>query len=504
MKTFAGKKILIFQQRGWGKRIGHFLARKLRAEGAVLAALTLKRSAHDFLLNQKEVQYERVYSVDEVRADPQAYLRETKYTLAEICTALGIDSVWPLAMSLRHHVRSYGDKYYYGYKQNVSDEEIAAYIKAMYKLITRIVEEFQPDIIITPNFVSLPHLMFDHYAARCGIKMLGVSDSKIRGIGIFVHNQREDSGTFFERLAELNSGKAESQNLKQARQYIAEFRGQFKRPAYADHLYKESSLFRRIKYELSPYYYSLRWLLDPKRKIDYLPNLGVTIDYRPPWIKLRDHYARKRYLKFMKNFVFYPLERAGKYVYFPLQAQPEATIDVRAAYFSNQIETARLIAMSLPGDYTLVVKEHPAMAGKRSPSYIEKVARTPNVKLVDWRIGSEEVLRGADLVVAPSSTTLAEAAFYHKPAIQLGTLGTTLKLPNVFQHSDLTTLTSRIKELLKLDLKTAEYEQRLENYVAAAFDEGFDFNYWGVWERSEKDNMAKLWTAYKRQLERLV
>ena len=69
---------------------------------------------------------------------------------------------------------------------------------------------------------------------------------------------------------------------------------------------------------------------------------------------------------------------------------------------------------------------------------------------------------------------------------------------------NMTVLAPRIKELLRLNLKTQEYEQRLENYVAAAFDEGFDFNYWGVWERSEKDNMEKLWAAYQKQLERLV
>ncbi|OGE76832.1 MAG: hypothetical protein A3C85_03995 [Candidatus Doudnabacteria bacterium RIFCSPHIGHO2_02_FULL_48_21] len=504
MSKFSGKKILIFQQRGWSKRIGNFLARKLQDENAVLAALTQKRSAHDFLLKQKDIRYEKIYSIDEVRGNPRGYLDGTEFTLEEICEALGVDSIWPMVMSLRHHIRTYGEKYYYSFKQNVSDEEIIAYVKALYKLIATIHNEFKPDIVVLPNFVSLPHLMFDRYAVKHGIKMLAVSDSKVHGIGIFVHNQQEDTGTFFERLAELNTGKVVSKNQERARQYIAEFREKFKRPVYSDHLYKKHSWLARIKQELSPYYYSLRWLLDPKRKIDYLPNLGPTIDYRPPWIKLRDHYARKRYTKFMKNFVFYPLEKLDKYIYFPLQSQPETTIDVRAPFFANQIETARLVAMSLPDDYTLVVKEHPWMIGKRPPSYIEKIARTPNVKLIDWRIPSEKVLRGAAAVVGPSCTTLAEAAFYHKPAVQLGNLGTTLMLPNTFKHSDMTVLAPRIKELLRLNLKTQEYEQRLENYVAAAFDEGFDFNYWGVWERSEKDNMEKLWAAYQKQLERLV
>ena len=201
----AGKKILIFQQRGWSKRIGHYLAQKLAAEGAVLAALTLKRSTHDFVVNQQQVKYEKIYSVDEVRANPREYLGNSQYTLAEICKSLGVDSIWPMAMSLRHHVRSYGEKYYYSNKQNVSDEEIADYVKATYKLIETIVRDFRPDIVALPNFVSLPHLMFDRYAAMNGIKMTAASDSKVRGLGIFVYNTRADSGTFLQRQEPQNN-----------------------------------------------------------------------------------------------------------------------------------------------------------------------------------------------------------------------------------------------------------------------------------------------------------
>lgn len=229
-----------------------------------------------------------------------------------------------------------------------------------------------------------------------------------------------------------------------------------------------------------------------------MPSLGATIDYKPPRIILRDFFANRRYKKFAQNFPYHPLEKLGKFIYFPLQFQPEATIDVQAPYFSNQLETARLVAMSLPGDYTLAVKEHPAMVGHRSPSYLDKFARTANVTLIDHRISSGEVFKQADLIVSPSSTSIAEAAFYNKPAIQLGDLGTTLKLPNVFKHSDMPTLPQKIKEVLKIDLQTPDYERRLENYVAAAYDTGFDFDYFGVWYHGEKEDLEKLWQIYRR------
>jgi len=175
-----------------------------------------------------------------------------------------------------------------------------------------------------------------------------------------------------------------------------------------------------------------------------------------------------------------------------------------APYFNNQIETARQIALSLPDDYTLVAKEHPGMVGLRPPSYIEKVARTPNVKLIDYRISSEEVLKRADLIISPNSTTIAEAAFLIKPAIQLGNLGITLKLPNVFKHTDMTTLSDKIKEVLKINLNNEEYERKLENFVAAVYDTGFDFKYNTVWTKGKGDDMENLWQLYKGEIERNI
>src|SRR3989344_3597300 len=113
---------------------------------------------------------------------------------------------------------------------------------------------------------------------------------------------------------------------------------------------------------------------------------------------LRDHYAKKWYRYCADRFPYHALDSIKKYVYFPLQFQPEEAIDVTAPFFNNQIETARLVAQSLPDDFTLVVKDHPDMAELRSPSYLQKIARTPNVKLVDYRVSSERLLKDATLV----------------------------------------------------------------------------------------------------------
>lgn len=497
--SLKGKRVIIFQQRGWGLNVGHFLAKKLKGEGCVLATITSKKATHDFTINQTDVSYEKILNHDIILGDPKNFLGDDYYPLSEICQNLGVDSIWPLMWAVRQYTLSFRDKYYYGFKKNVSDEVMVDYIMAVYKCVKMFFEEFKPDIIIAPNFVGLYHIMFNLYGIKHGVPMITVTDSKIQGVYIFSHSYDDSRGSFFKRADELNNNLTiKSPNAERAKKYIEGFREKFKKPVYQKDPPKKN-LLKIIRHAGAPYYHSLVWLI--KRPKNPWPVVGISSEWRPPRIILRDHYSDDRNRKFMNNFNYYPFEKVKKYVYFPLQYQPEASIDVAAPHFSNQIEVARQIAMSLPDDYTLVVKEHPAMVGHRPSSYIEKVARLVNVKFIDYRIPSEKVLRGADLVISPNSTTLAEAAFYYKPAIQLGNLGTTLKLPNVYKHTDFATLDKKIRELLRVNLKNNEYETKLKNYVTAAYDTGFDMDYLAMWEMGKQDQAEKLWTAYKKEIE---
>ena len=179
--NLKGKRIFIFQQRGWAITVGQFLAKHLQEEGAILGALTIKPTTHEFITNQKEVRYEMIVSNDEIKSNPKKYLNGDTYPLSEICEALGVDSIWPIVGSARNHVHSYKDKYYYGFKQNVSDEEIVDYVMATYKSIRRVFNDFKPDVILSPTYGSIPHLMFNLMGKKTGIPMLVLTDAKVRG-----------------------------------------------------------------------------------------------------------------------------------------------------------------------------------------------------------------------------------------------------------------------------------------------------------------------------------
>ncbi len=499
--NLKGKRVLVFQQRNWGLHIGHYLAKQLQEEGCSIAALTFSPGTRRFLSEQKEITYELIEDHDKVMADPWGYLSEDRYPLADICQELGVDSIWPLVQSLRNHVKSYADKYYYGFNQNISDENIIGYVQATHKSFKKLFDDFKPDIIIAPTFVTYPHIVCNLYAKKRNIPMLTVTDAKIPGITVFSYDYLDRKSPFIDHLKGLENNKETDAIIVRAREYIKEFRTQFKNPTTIK-APKTKTLIARIRHTISPLYHIARWYL-------YAPKInaegtGIIADWRPPHIILRDHYAHDQYERAANAFPYYPLEKIGKCVYFPLQFQPEASIDLTAPRFNNQIETARQVAMSLPDDYTLAVKDHPAMFGYRSPSYLKKLAKTPNIKLIDYRIPSETILKKADMVVSPSGTTLAEAAFLSKPAIQLGDLGITQMLPNVTQHGDFTTLEHTIRHALSENLKTAEYEKRLENFVATAFAVGFDLPYADIWNGRRDDLLPSLWKIYRNEISNVL
>lgn len=495
MNPFENKNILILQQRSWAKSVGHPLAIHLQSLGCKLYAITIHNKAHVFVTKkQTEVKYESVYLMDPVRENPQAFLGNEIISLEEICKNLGVLTIWPLVQSARNHVKSYTDKYYYGFKQNKSDDEIILYVKACYKFVRDTLEMTKPDCIVSPNFVGLPHIFLNLYARARNVDMIAISDSKVDGYFYFPKHFTESDSRLIDKLKDLNNGQ-ESVYRAKAKQYIEEKKNRI----LNDRLPKQKvdiPFKRKIKDILLPYYRC--FLFYRKYGFTKIQKEDVTIDNLPPKYILRDHFSHKKNIKDITEMTYFDFAKVGKFIYMPLQFQPEETIDVDAPRFNNQIETARQVAMSLPDDYTLVVKDHPAMLGYRPKSYLDKVAKTPNVKLIDFRIPTSLILEKCSGVISSNGgSILAEAAIFQKPSIQLGELGKTLQLPNVIHHSNLSTLPEVIVRMLNQKFENSDYNLKLENYVCSVYEVGFTDQYneaWGGETHNNLQNMCKSFT----------
>jgi hypothetical protein len=126
--------------------------------------------------------------------------------------------------------------------------------------------------------------------------------------------------------------------------------------------------------------------------------------------------------------IFPPFQRCAdlpcdeRYVLFCLHHQPEASIDVVAAAYSNQMATIERLTRSLPAKHRLWVKEHGSAVGDRSRAWLRQVARLPGVRLIDPRESSFSLMTHADLVISPAGTVCLEAALLGVPAMTLADL----------------------------------------------------------------------------------
>ncbi|MBF0142364.1 MAG: hypothetical protein HQL57_02910 [Magnetococcales bacterium] len=498
-----GRRVLIFYQRNWGILFGQYLCERLAATwpGSRFAALVIRNTALAHLLAQDRVPFERYWYWDDYLNDPDRFLDGDATTLGEICREVGVDSIWPLVQSLRTLVKDYRRKYYYAFTQSVSDAEIVKVVRVTYRLVRQMLDEFDPEVIILPNAVSLPHLLTIALAKKRGIFVRWPTDSKVSGRNIWVEDGDLAGGLLHRRMAAVTdadlSGLA---HLAEARAYLEKFRREFIKP---EDFLRTVVPGRSWWGLVDPRYYLKMGELALRRRFyrKHRAKRGqvVTIDNAPPWVRIRDRWASYRYQRHAMTRVYDPVPE--RFLFFPLQVQPEQSTDVVAPFFNNQLEAARLTAMALPDDLTLVVKDHPAMADKRTPGYLFKLQHQANVKLVDYRTPAEELLRRSVGVVSLSGTALMEAVFLNKPAIQLGNMALSLLFPQVRRCTDFTLLGGVIREhILGFEPQRPENELRTLAYIALVWEEGFALNYGSMWEHGEAGDRGPMWEALLREL----
>ena len=137
--------------------------------------------------------------------------------------------------------------------------------------------------------------------------------------------------------------------------------------------------------------------------------------------RLHNSFEVKKRQKFLDNYTEKTLENE-KFLYFPLQSEPEASILMNTPFYTNQINLVETIAKSIPINYVLYVKEHPFQKHKlwRSIDDYKKIKNIPNVRFLHPSVNAQEVLEKSQGVITISGATGFEALFYHKPIIMFG------------------------------------------------------------------------------------
>ncbi len=149
---------------------------------------------------------------------------------------------------------------------------------------------------------------------------------------------------------------------------------------------------------------------------------------------------------------------------------------IASPFYTNQIETIRHIAKSLPPDYKLFVKEHPTQTirGWREISFYKEILEIPNVDLLHPSVSSEEIMKRCSLVITVGGTSGLEAAFYQKPSIIFADMGYGV-LPSVYRIKSVTEL----PDAIRISLQKTVNPNDLGKYVDIVEKNSFEFDYTG-------------------------
>ena len=354
-----------------------------------------------------------------------------------------------------------------------------------------------------PNIAGTSHMVTYYLAKKRNIKVISVNDTKVIPYFSIVHCPYNSDGEFINFLKRINSGYAVTRKKNEAKQFIKENSNKLKTPHYMNQIQKSISiknsyidLVKLIKEVLSFY------LLPKRFEINKIKGVGINHDYRPPAIMIRD-FVHKKINKYKTGKISYSkLEEVENFVYYPLQYQPELQLELQGSWLSNQFEVIRMVALSLPGDMKLVVKEHPIMVGLRSYRFHYKIQSLLNTYLVSPFTEQIEIIKQCNLIVNAGGSTVFEAAVLRKPVVLLSMVGILEELPNVVKHTDFSTLHNAIKLGLRKDTLSLDYQNKLINYVSAAMEKGFPFEWNKLWEGKENiNNLLKVFDqAIKKEL----
>jgi len=303
---------------------------------------------------------------------------------------------------------AYSERMFYEYREHFyqfSHDEILSIIESIAKYFIEILEKVKPKIIIMQIVgENIANSLLYHLANHLGIKTVMLLTARL-------HN------TFF--LSESMFGKDFHIEYFKNKQHLDDISQDpmellyLKNPSEtvklaSSFVFDDTTLFEKVMRNLK------------KIKSDPEPlyhNRGKSNLKMLKWkvkmffeVKKRKNFLDKKALKVIPN---------ENFIYFPLQAQPEATTLAHAPYFSDQLALIKNISKSLPIDYFLYVKEHPIQSTKfwRPIEYYKEIIDMPNVKLFHPFLDSKELISKCSLVAVITGTPGFEALFYKKPVL---------------------------------------------------------------------------------------
>ena len=352
-------------------------------------------------------------------------------------------NLWKLAINERIFYRFFD---FHKFTTN----EICSIVEQECRLFEKILDEVNPDFIITKDASRHHHELFFELCVSKGIKVLTLSQTTL-GTKTMISQK---SHTFDSKI-DWDSIESSNRTLEELQIYIKKFN--FLK-SVKKNIDKEITKLNMIK---------VMWnylISDTSKNREQYYYFGRT-KFNVLLFMIKSFLNRK----FRKKFIDQNLEKDPNYnepfVYFPIHVDMERPLLIMAPLFTNQIEIIRQVAKSLPMGLKLYVKETPAAVTRdwRPISTYKEIMSIPNVTLIHPSVSAEKLMQNSSIVFTIAGTSGFEAAFYGKPSIVFSDVGY-MELPSVSRVSEIEKLESIIKKSIKTKVNHVDLD-KFVNYL---------------------------------------
>ena len=366
------------------------------------------------------------------------------------------------------------------YRRRYSDDELLFMLQRAIEHVESLFDRLKPDLVV--SFICVTMLDYVAYlvAQARGIRFFNLRPTRIGDRVAFSHKLNDPAPELAAQYERLIAGE-HSRFEEEAQRYIQRVREQHGRyegvvrPSEKPALKSNAGKFARIDRLFSAILTYLNYRSSIPARDNHVPDPLRRL-YFTAWRNPRQ--ARRARNFFKGRYVCESDLQGLRYVFFPLHTEPEVSLLVYGRPYVNQIEIVRMLAMSLPVDMVLIVKEHPWMVGKRSLAAYQKMLDIPRVRFANPALEARTLVKQADLVAVVTGSVALEAAMLDKPVITFGDCPYNL-LPDtmVRRCTDPRHLQTLVKQAIGQH-KTDDVS--LQAYVASVFETSASVNLYSV------------------------
>jgi hypothetical protein len=362
-----------------------------------------------------------------------------------------------------------------------SDDAKRAYLCGLLAELDGYLERREIGCVFTAFSDSAPHLALAELCRVRGLQFLRLTNARVGTRYVIDDDPRGRLATVERRYraARVNPGIV-AHTLPEARAFLAEFRRRPWTPQYLQrhrgaalrHVKVHRFLWRTLKLPVTAW----RWRQVTSPRVPR-PLEKWTAQLRQV---VRARIGQRQWVSDVAR------EVPGRFAFFPLHLEPEASTRVMAPTLPNQLAVIETLTKSLPLDMTLLVKEHPTMFGRRPRRFYQTISRFPRCRLVDPRIPGIELVGKAAITCTISSTAAWEAMLLGRPALALERFPFAGLGEGLVECTDFVELPDALARALS---QPPAAQRSLELYLAAIFDLGFDIPPEFLWGRVTRETV---------------